>query len=177
MTAALRGAGPNTPPPDDGHRGAGRYRSRWPWLALIAIVLVYAGGAQTGRGRDVLSRLGLSVQADRYTALSFTDPNGLGEQKGDPVTARFAVANHEGEDRDYQWTVSVGDGDDRRTVTEGVSAADDGATIVVDPVVPNPCPTSDGSAAPTRERITVSLAAPAQSIGFWLTCAGTGDTP
>jgi hypothetical protein len=173
MTAALRGAGPNTPPRNDGQRGAGRYRSRWPWLALIAIVLAVAGVAQTGPGRDLLSRLGLSVEADRYTALSFVAPSGLGEQTGDPVTAAFAIANNEGGHREYQWTVSVGDDGDRRTVTDGVSAVDDGAAIVVDPAVPNPCPTTDASAVPTRERITVSLAEPAQSIGFWLTCPAT----
>ena len=62
-------------------------------------------------------------------------------------------------------------------MTDGVSGVDDGATIDVDTAVPNPCPTSDVSAEPTRQRITVSLTEPAQSIGFWLTCPATEPAP
>jgi hypothetical protein len=140
-------------------------------------VLAVAGVAQTGPGRDLMSRLGLSTQADHYTALSFTAPTDLGQQVGDAVTAKFAVANHQGEHRDYAWTVSVGEGDARQPVTNGVTSVDDGATVVVDPAVPNPCPSTDGSVAPTRQRITVSLADPTQSIGFWLTCTTASTKP
>jgi hypothetical protein len=177
MTTALRGAGPNTPPRNDGHRGADRHRRRGAWLALVAIVLVVASVAQTRPGRAMMSRLGLSSEAERYTALAFTTPDGIGGQTGDQITASFAIANHEGADRDYQWTVSVGGGSDSRALTNGSTRVADGSTGVIEPALPNPCATAEVSTAPTRERITVSLSDPSQSIGFWLTCAKTGATP
>jgi hypothetical protein len=177
MTAALRGAGPSTPPRDDGGIGASGHRNRWPWLALAAIVLAVAGAAQTGPGRSLMSRLGLSAHPDHYTALSFTTPDALAEQTSDHLSASFAIANHEGAHRDYQWTAFVGEGDDRHALTTGTAGEADGDTVVVDPAPPNPCPINDGSGSPTRLRITVSLADPDQSIGFWLTCAAAGDTP
>jgi hypothetical protein len=177
MTAALRGAGPNTPPRNDDHRGADRHRDRKAWFMLGAVVLVAAGLAQTRPGRDAMSSLGLSPTADRYTALSFTTPDALGQQTGaDQISASFAIVNHEGAERDYQWSVSVGEGGGR-VVTEGATHVADGGTAIVRPAVPNPCPTADAAAAPTHERVTVSLSDPSQSIGFWLNCANAGATP
>lgn len=177
MTAALEGAGPNTPPHHDGHRGADRNGNRWPWVALAAIVIGVAAAAQTGPGRDVISRVGLANEADRYTALSFAVPDSLGEPAGDHVSAAVAIANHEGASRDYTWTVSVGEADDRRTLTSGVDDVADGATVVIDPIVANPCTTTDNSVTSTRQRITVALSDPVESIGFWLTCPTAGGTP
>jgi hypothetical protein len=175
MTTALLGAGPNTPPRNDDGRGAHRHRDRRAWFALAAVVLAVAGLAQTRPGRDAMSSLGLSSAADRYTALSFTTPDGLGQQTGaDQISASFAIANHEGADRNYRWTVTVGEGDRGRPVIEGATQVADGSTGIVRPAVPNPCPTADAAVAPTRERITVSLSDPSQSIGFWLTCANAG---
>ncbi len=175
MTAALEGAGPNTPPHDDGYRGAARHR--WTWFGLAAAVIGVAAVAQSGPGRATISRLGLSVEAERFTALSFTAPDALTEPASGHVTASFAIANHEGTSRDYTWTVSVGDGEHGQVVTSGVSHLADAATIVIAPSLTNPCSISDNAETPARRRITVALADPVQSIGFWLTCPTAGGTP
>jgi hypothetical protein len=153
----------------------GGTRSRRPAaLVLLSVVLiVLALAAQTAAGKSLLRHAGLIGGRESYTALAFDNPRNLpADLRGNPqLRVGFTLRNVEGGPRTYRWTiVSQTKRGSRKRASGSVSAADGelahaGARIRI------PC-------SGDRVRVSVRLAEPAESIGFWTHCSplpgGTG---
>jgi hypothetical protein len=145
-------------------------RGRWSLLALVALVVICAGAAQTSQGHALLRDAGLYKVPATYTELAFTNSDGLPDAptaKGQ-VPVSFSVHNVSGSSSAYQWSIAVtreGKSQVKATGTLGVPAQ---STATVTKTVTAACGT-----APNLQ-VVIRLASPAESIDFWVTCpAGT----
>jgi hypothetical protein len=134
-------------------------------LATLAIAALAALGlAQTGPGRSAVGGLGLSSGPDRFTELAFTAPRQLPSQVPtgtSRVALRFALHNAERRTTSYRWSIVQNGG---TVLASGPLRLDSGARARIDSKVHVRC-------VPGRRiRISVRLAKPAQSIGFWTRC-------
>lgn len=132
---------------------------------LIAAVVLAAGIGQTGLGHDMLGKLGLFEQPASFTSLAFQHPGSLPAQltKNATVPVSFVIRNTGGTPRDYQWSVSVVQGQQTRHVAVGSArvASGNGTTITS---------TARISCTQRQVRIVVSLARPAEYIDAWMAC-------
>jgi hypothetical protein len=136
---------------------------------VCAFVIAALGFAQTAPGAAVLRKLGVAGAPERFTELSFANPNGLPGSAGSralPVT--FRLHDEEGGPRTYDWTVAAASGGAPRALAGGSTRVADGQVVQVRQSVKVPCTTG-------RTRISVELLKPAESIGFWVDCTrGSG---
>lgn len=148
-------------------------RGRWSLLALVALIVICAGLAQTGQGHALLSDVGLYEQPAAYTELAFTDPGLLPNtqiQAKEPVPVSFSVHNVGASSQTYQWSITVThDGKTQEKAKGTVGVPSQGKVTVAKSVAA--CGT--GSTA----QVVVHLASPAESISFWVLCpASTAAT-
>lgn len=138
-------------------------------LACLVLALALAGLAQTSASQQVTRAVGLFAASEPYTELYFTDPTAVAadtEGAASQVrrtTASFTILNHGHAGTRYAWAISVG-----ATVAEqGSAQLLPGQHASVGRTVTTGCL---ASSKPRRVRITVALARPAQSIGYWFSC-------
>lgn len=134
---------------------------------LIAAVVLAAGIGQTGVGHDVLGKLGLFEEPASYTSLAFLHPSTLTEQlhqKQTTVPVSFVIRNTGSTPHNYQWSVSLIQGQQTRHVAAGNArvASGNGTTITSAARI---------SCTQGQVRIVVSLARPAEYIDAWMACA------
>jgi len=134
-------------------------------VAVLVLVLVGLGVAQTSPGGRLLHALGISSPSAPYTELAFVNP----ASPGTPVpgaTVRFAfwVHNVEGSVHMSTWTATTQA--PRRApivAASGRLTLANGASDTVALRIPTGC-------AGSQSRINVSLGGAHQTIGFWLSC-------
>jgi hypothetical protein len=135
-------------------------------VAVVAVVAVAAGVAQTRAGHAMLRKAGLFEEPASYTSLAFQHPQALPEQlqsKRANVDVSFVIHNVGSASHDYVWSVLlVQGGHTRRVGTGGVRVPSGrGAAITR---------SAEISCAGERVRIVVALARPAEFIDAWTTC-------
>ena len=145
---------------------------RHPARGLITAAVVAAAGvalalAQTSPGHALLRKAGLYEEPAGYTSLAFTDPQSLPSRLS-PVPSRvsvsFGIGNSSADPRGYHWSVLLQRAGQVKHLAAGEAEVPAGGTTTVAPVVTASC--SAGQA-----RMSVQVAAPAESIAFWLTCS------
>lgn len=140
---------------------------RWREVAaLLVIVAVAAGIAQTGFGHGLLRGVGLFKGSSNYTALAFLHPQRLPGQlksKLANVDISFVIRNAASIPHYYHWSVLLVGASRAREVGTGIVriASGRGATITRRVRI---------SCARGRVRIVVRIARPAESIGAWTAC-------
>jgi hypothetical protein len=132
----------------------------------MAFVVLTAGLAQTGEGHAALQDLGLFQTPTSYTELAFTTPRDLPAQmQADhaPIKVSFGIHNVSGSSQDYHWSITLVQSAQRRVSASGVTSAQAQGRVTV-------ARTVDASCSNGRLQVVVGLAAPAESINFWVTC-------
>jgi hypothetical protein len=141
-------------------------RGRWSLLALVVLVVICAGLAQTGKGHALLADAGLYKVPATYTELAFTNSGALPDAptaKG-RVPVSFSLHNVSGSASAYQWSIAVtGNGKNQVKATGTVSVPAQGTATVAKTV------TVACGNAPSLQ-VVVRLASPAESIDFSVTC-------
>jgi hypothetical protein len=139
-------------------------------LILMVIVLCAAlaiGLAQTSAGGYLLREAGLSARPAGFTSLAFADPQSLPARLPSSVRTSFTVTNTSGDPHSYQWSISMDHAGHTTPLAAGqVSVPAGGSTTVTRTVT--------ASCANGQARMTVRLAAPAESIDFWAACSPGG---
>jgi hypothetical protein len=139
-------------------------------LIIVAAAALAAGLAQTSTGHFLLKQAGLYAAPASYTSLAFIDPQSLPTHLSPAptrVSVPFAVTNTSADSRSYQWSIVLerGGRSYRLAVGEVRVPAGDRGTVAG---------TVTASCATGQARMTVQVAAPAESIDFWLACASQG---
>jgi hypothetical protein len=144
-----------------------RVKSSITWLAIVAAVALAAGLAQTNVGHSLLRGAGLYEEPETYTSLAFTNPQSLPTRLSSrPIRVRmsFAISNASADPRSYHWSIELKrTGHIYRLATGEVEVPADNRTSVAR-IVKASC--IDGQA-----RMTVQVAAPAESIDFLMACS------
>jgi hypothetical protein len=149
-------------------------RGRWSLLSIVALVAICAGLAQTSRGHALLSDAGLYKVPASYAELAFTDSGALpdsltsakgarGQAKGQ-VPVSFSVHNVSGSSSAYQWSIAITVGSKSQVKATGTLGVPAQGKATVTKSVTAAC-----GKAPSLQ-VTVRLASPAESIGFWVSC-------
>lgn len=141
--------------------------SRWSALVLLALVVVSAGIAQTSTGHGLLREVGLSQASPGYTELAFTDPQALPTQLGSEhasIPVSFGIHNVSDSSRTYSWSIETVRSGRSHPVAAGVVRTPAQGRAAVDRTVALSC-------AGGRLQIVIRLAALAEPIDFWVTCA------
>ena len=136
-------------------------------FALIAIVVLIVGLAQTRPGYALLRDAGLYKEPTSYTELAFAAPASLPAQltsKETRVKVAFLIHNVSGASRDYHWSIVLGHAGRSKVAAAGAVSAPAQGQATVAKTVPLAC--TGG-----RIQVAVRLADPAQSIDFWATCS------
>jgi hypothetical protein len=139
-------------------------------LVLAAVVAAGAlafGLAQTSPGHSLLQAAGIYEQPANYTSLSFANPQSLPTQLSRSATSMkmsFTISNASAESRTYRWSVVL----DRSGHTYDLAAGTTGVPAKGQTAVSR---TVQASCTGGQARVTVELAAPAESIYFLTTCA------
>jgi len=138
----------------------------WSAIALMVLLLVGAGVAQTGEGHVLLQDAGLVQGPSSYTELAFTDPGSLPSQltsSSAPINVSFGIHNSSGSSRTYQWSiVLVHSGHSDVKASGAISTSVQGTAAVAKTVT--------AACVGGRLQVAVRLASPAESIAFWVTC-------
>jgi hypothetical protein len=144
-------------------------------VAVIVLVLVAVGLAQTQAGLSAAESLGIAAPAERFTELYFAHPEALrpkhhsGGRSSRTQTVSFAVRNEEGVTRRYLWIVRVGG----VRVDSGSTRLRAGETATISRKVTSPCRRRGRLQRPgDRFQIGVALATPPQSISYSTSCNG-----
>lgn len=141
-------------------------------LGIAVAVVALAGLAQTPPGHAALRGLGLSAAPAGYTALSFARAGALPTTLPTPAataTAPFQIRNATSAAHRYRWSITLRQGTASRRLATGTTEVAAGRTVTVSKPVTFSCPSG-------RVRLTVSLAAPPESIGLWASCGSPGGT-
>jgi hypothetical protein len=150
------------PPRPDRHLGRGLIMAAMVAAAGLALAL-----AQTSPGHALLRKAGLYEEPVSYTSLAFIDPQWLPPRLS-PVPSRvsvsFGISNGSADPRGYHWSVLLQRAGQVKHLATGEVEVPAGESTTVAPIVTASC-----SAGPAR--ISVQVAAPAESIAFWLTCS------
>jgi hypothetical protein len=142
-----------------------------PARGLITAAVVAAAGlalalAQTSPGHALLQKAGLYEEPAGYTSLAFTNPQALPAQLS-PVPGRvsvsFGISNSSADPQSYHWSVLLHRAGQVKRLAAGEVEVPAGESTTVAPMVTAAC--SAG-----QVQLSVQLAAPAESIAFWLTC-------
>lgn len=139
---------------------------------LMVAALVAAAGlalalAQTSAGHALLRSAGLYEGPAGYTSLAFTDPQSLPSQLiavPARVSVSFGISNSSADPRSYHWSVVLQRTGRSRRLAAGQVEVPAGESAVVAPTVTASC--SAGQA-----RMSVQLAAPDESVAFWMACS------
>ncbi len=135
-------------------------------VAMVAAAGLAAGLAQTTAGHDLLGRAGLYQKPASYTSLAFADPQSLPahlEAAPTRVSVPFTVTSTSAGPRSYRWSIVLeAAGRDYRLAAGQVRIPASGRRTVAGTVT--------ASCASGQARMTIQLAAPAESIDFWLAC-------
>ena len=159
--------------------------------AVVALLLVAVGLAQTSAGRRLARSVGLAAPAEPFTELYFADQAAIAASTEGYVHGAtrqrvgFVIRNSEHHTMTYAWTLTS-DGASRGAGTVRVRA---GASATVRRSIATGCrfrfsqPAAGGagkpaastegplrSTGPARVRISVSLSRPRRSIDYWLAC-------
>jgi hypothetical protein len=140
-------------------------RGRWSAAALVALVVLSAGLAQTSPGHDLLHDLGF-YQTPGYTELAFTTPYGLPTQlqsTHSPIQVSFGIHNVSGSPKNYRWSITLVQSGHSHVSASGVAATQAQGRATVAKTVAATC----GSG---RLQVVIRLSEPAESIDFWATC-------
>lgn len=141
-------------------------RTGWSVVAVVTVVLAGIGFAQTGAGRTVLRDAGLAGNPPNYTALSFADPAQTPSQAYSRevlLSAPFVIHDASPTARRYGWRVVESySGHQRQLITGHTTVASGGSTTVEWQAL--------ASCVSSRVQIQVRLAAPHQSVSFWVGC-------
>jgi hypothetical protein len=134
-------------------------------LALVVLLLIGLGLAQTGPGSTLLRAMGIGSPSEPYTELAFADPANPGVPTPLAyVRVRFWVHNVEGTAQTYRWTATTqAPGHAPMAATTGILALADGESATVTTRIPARCSASSS-------RISVSLGGAHQTISFWQSC-------
>lgn len=136
-------------------------------VATAAAVALAVGLAQTSAGHSLLREAGLYGEPASYTSLAFTNPQSLPTHLSSAPTRlsmSFAVSNASPDPRTYHWSIVLEGTGHAYYLTAGeVRVPAEGRATVARTV----------TALCTRgqARITVQVAAPAESIDFWVACS------
>ncbi len=148
----------------------------WSWIALVALISLAAGAAQTSPGRSLLQKAGLASAPASYTTLSFAHPQALPARLRSVVAAihvSFVIHNASGSSapRVYHWAIMLSHAGASLYGAVGQTRVPSGAGTTVNTTVLAVC--TGG-----RLRLAVRLARPAESIDFWTACrTRNGGTP
>jgi hypothetical protein len=136
-------------------------------VTMVAGAALAAGLAQTSAGHRLLGQAGLYEQPASYTTLAFIDPQSLPTQLSAAptrVSVPFAVTNTSGGPRSYHWSIVLDRAGHSSRLAAGevrVPAGDRGTVAG----------TVTASCATGQARMTVQIAAPAESIDLRLACS------
>lgn len=144
-------------------------QARWPrgLLVLAVVGLMVVVFAQTSFGRGLLRVSGLAQPPPAYTALYFTNSQGLPASLPTgrvEVPVSFTVQNSSSQAKTYQWKVDVENGKSTAQVGGQLSVLG-GATAVEAKSVKAVCRSGSGLV------ITVSLAGTPESIDYRVVCS------
>lgn len=141
-------------------------KARW-WgaLLLIVVVMLAAGIGQTRPGQVILKKVGLFKEPASYTSLAFMHPTSLPVQlmSKQAAAVSFIIRNNSGITSDYQWSVSLVQGQRVRRVAAGRTSVISGHAAAI---------TSSARISCTqgKVRIVVSLVKPTEYIDAWTVC-------
>jgi hypothetical protein len=143
-----------------------------PARGLITAAVVTVAGlalalAQTSPGHALLRKAGLYGGPASYTSLAFSNPGSLPSRLfavPSRVSVSFGISNSSADPYSYQWSVLLHRAGQVKRLAAGEVEVPAGASTIVAPTVTAAC--SRGQA-----QVSVQLAAPAESIAFWLTCS------
>ena len=135
-------------------------------VAVLALIVLAAGIAQTGAGHSLLRKAGLFEPPVSYASLAFRQPQSLPQQLASAradVPVSFVISNAGHTPHTYQWAVSLVQGTQHRPVATGSIRLAPGHRAALTRAAHVVC---------TRQRVglVVSLAHPAESIHAWTTC-------
>jgi hypothetical protein len=139
-------------------------------IAVLVLVLVGLGVAQTSPGGRLLHALGISSPSEPYTELAFVTPASPGTPApAATVRVAFWVHNVEGGAHTYRWTATT-----QAPSRAPIVAASGGLTLADGEVDTINLRIATGCAG-SRSRISVSLSSASldgvhQTIGFFLPC-------
>jgi hypothetical protein len=144
-------------------------QARWPrgLLVLAVVGLIVVAFAQTAPGHGLLRLAGLAQPPPAYTALYFTNSQGLPTSLPTgrvEVPVSFTVQNSSSQAKTYQWKLEVENGKSTTQVGGQLSVLGD-ATAVEAKSVKAVCRSGSGLL------ITVSLAGTAESIDYRVVCS------
>jgi hypothetical protein len=139
---------------------------------LVKGLMVAAAGlalalAQTSAGHALLRSAGLYEGPAGYTSLAFTDPQSLPSQLfavPTRVSVSFGISNSSADPRSYHWSVALQRTGRSKRLAAGRVEVPAGGSSVVAPAVTASCSTG-------QARMSVQLAAPDESIAFWMACS------
>lgn len=146
-------------------------KGRWSAVLLAAFVLLVVGFAQTGPGRSLLKGAGL-YRPGSFTELAFAAPAGLPSQltsKQTPIKVSFNIHNVSDSPQTYRWSIILVRSRESHLKASGTIWADAQENVTVKKTVAIEC-------VGRRLQVVVRLAAPAESIDFWTTCAPSRRT-
>jgi hypothetical protein len=136
-------------------------------VAIVAVLTLVLGLAQTSAGRSVLQAAGLYRGPAAYTSLAFSNSQSLPASlpaTGTKLAVSFVISNVSTSPRRYQWSVLLNQrGHTSRLAVGGTQVPANGRATVSRRVTVS-C--SSGQA-----RLVVKLADPAESVDFWAACA------
>jgi hypothetical protein len=147
-------------------------RKWWSTLAILVVVLAGVGLAQTSPGHVLLRDAGLFQVPPRYTELAFTSPQTLPTRLASQHAAigvSFDIRNVSGTRRNYRWSIELVRSGRRELKAAGVASTPAQGRETIARVVRTSC-------AGGRLEVVARLAAPAESVHFWLTCAPGGGS-
>ena len=145
-------------------------RARWNLLLLVALVVLCAGLAQTGRGHALLRDAGLYEEPSSYTELAFTTPGALASalpSSNSPIAVSFGIHNVAGPARAYHWSIVLAKAGQSHVKASGVVTVPAQGRATVARSVAMTC-------VGGRLQVMVRLASPAESVDFWVTCPARG---
>lgn len=140
-------------------------KGRWQLFLLVAVILTCVGLAQTQQGHVLLEDAGLYKTAT-YTELAFSQPGALPsalEKPSGNVKVSFGIHNVSDSSRSYRWSIAfVHAGKSQVKASGAVLTPAQGQTTVTRSVA--------AACVGGRLQVIVRLAAPPESISFWMTC-------
>jgi hypothetical protein len=134
---------------------------------MVAAVALVAGLAQTSVGHSLLQGAGLYDQPASYTSLAFANPQSLPTQFSRSATSvhvSFTISNASTNSRTYQWSIVFDRAGRTYRLAAGTARVPAEGHVTVSRTVRASC--SSGQA-----RMTIGLAAPAESIHFLAACS------
>jgi hypothetical protein len=137
------------------------------WMSIVAVVMLTAGIVQTGVGRSFLQKIGLYEAPASYTSLAFTNPQSLPTHLSSAHTRMkmsFDLANTSADSRSYHWSIILERAGRDHRLAAGEISVPAGDRVTVARAVKVSCVNG-------RASMMVKVAAPAESIDFWMACS------